>query len=453
MERGLIVLNLPDGFLNCMKETLKDDFNEYMENLDKTPYRGLRVNTLKAEVDFIRKNIGFETNQTPFSNKGFYIDNNLKGVGNHPFHHSGAIYLQEPSAMSAVTVLDVQKGDKVLDLCAAPGGKSTQIAAELDGEGLLWSNEYISSRAKILASNIERCGVKNAVVSNADTSLIAENLKGFFDKVLVDAPCSGEGMIRREQNAITEWKIENREMCATRQAEILDNAAKCVKQGGTLVYSTCTLSLEENEMTVEAFLNRNPQFKLVDIPQEFGRNGYTYHTKNKDLAKTRRILFQDGGEGHFIAKFINNGVNECNAKSFEYRVFNDKVFTDFYNLSFCDELKNVYENKGIVYLLPDDYPQTKGVKIVKAGVKAGEITKNRFVPSHELFMSKHLKDVKVFENLSLNDNRVYDFLHGLEIECDKKGYVGVFVDGMSIGFGKASNGKLKNHYPKGLRIF
>ncbi len=453
MERGLIILNLPNGFLDVMKETLREDFDSYLEFLDKTPYRGMRINTLKADVEFIRKNIGFETKPLPFSNKGFYIDNDLKGVGNHPFHHCGAIYLQEPSAMSAVTVLDVQKGDKVLDLCAAPGGKSTQIAAELQGEGLLWSNEYISSRAKILASNLERCGVKNAVVSNADTKKIAENLAGFFDKVLVDAPCSGEGMIRREQNAIAEWKIENREMCTTRQAEILDNAAKCVRYGGTLVYSTCTLSLEENEMTVEKFLQRNPGFDLVEIPQEFGRKGYTYHTNDKKLSKTRRILFQDGGEGHFIAKFVNNGFVECSVKPFEYKRIENKVFNDFYNETFCDKAKNVYENNGIVYLLPEIYLQTKGIKIVKAGVKAGEIVKSRFVPSHELFMTKTVDECKNYINLSVNDESTTNFLKGLEIDCDKKGYVGVFVDNMSIGFGKASNGKLKNHYPKGLRIF
>ena len=281
-------MNLPNGFLNIMKETLRDDFDEYLSFLDETPYRGMRINTLKADVDLIRDKIGFEIESLPFYDKGFYIDNNLKGVGNHPFHHCGAIYLQEPSAMSAVTVLDVKPYDKVLDLCAAPGGKSTQIAAELQGKGLLWSNEYVSSRAKILAYNIERCGVKNAVVSNADTSKIAENLGGYFDKVLVDAPCSGEGMIRREQNAITEWKKENRDMCAIRQAEILDNAAMCVKQGGTLVYSTCTLSLEENEITVENFLQRNPGFELVEIPKQFGRD---FKNSKNFISRWRRRSF------------------------------------------------------------------------------------------------------------------------------------------------------------------
>ncbi len=446
-------MNLPDGFLNCMKETLRNDFDEYFDYLDKTPYRGMRINTLKADINLIRDKIGFETKPLPFSDRGFYIDNDLKGVGNHPFHHCGAIYLQEPSAMSAVTVLDVHKGDKVLDLCAAPGGKSTQIADYLCGKGLLWSNEYVSSRAKILASNLERCGVKNAIVSNADTSVIAENLSGYFDKVLVDAPCSGEGMIRREINAINEWKIENREMCALRQAEILDNAAKCVKSSGTLVYSTCTLSLEENEITVENFLERNPNFELVEINQNFGRDGYTYHTNRNDISKTRRILFQDGGEGHFIAKFIKTEYCECNVKGFEYKEYKNPAFEDFYYETFSNSLERVYENKGIVYLLPKIYPQTKGIKIIKAGVKAGEIVKNRFIPSHELFMSKSKFEIKKYVDFSIDDNNIINFLKGLEIDCDKKGYVAVLVEGMSIGFGKASNGKLKNHYPKGLRIF
>lgn len=445
-------MRLPDNFLETMKETLKDDYDSYFEYLNKTPYRGFRVNTLKADVEFIRNNIGYETKPTPFCDKGFYIDNELKGVGNHPYHHCGAIYLQEPSAMSAVTALDVQKGDKVLDLCAAPGGKSTQIAAELSGTGLLWSNEYIASRAKILCSNLERCGVKNAVVSNADTKLIAKNLAGFFDKVLVDAPCSGEGMIRREPNAITEWKVENRKMCADRQIEILENAAKCLKKDGILVYSTCTLSLEENEMTVEKFLFLHPEFELVDINAEFGHNGYTYFTDNKNLKKTRRILFADGGEGHFVARFKKNSYEKCSVTDFKYKFAENKIFNEFYTEYFNDKCENVYENNNKIYLLPEFYPETKKIKIIKAGIRAGEIVKNRFVPSHELYMSKKPTDIKSVENLILDDNRIYEFLHGLEIDCDKKGYTAVAVDGMVTGFGKASNGKLKNHYPKGLRI-
>ena len=449
MERGLQnLMNLPEKFLECMSNTLGKDYDEYINYLDKTPYRGLRVNTLKASVEKVKDAVDFSLLETPFCEQGFYIDNELVGVGNHPYHHAGAFYLQEPSAMSAAEALDVNRGDKVLDMCAAPGGKSTQIAAKLDGTGLLWSNEYVSARAKILYSNIERCGVKNAVVSNADSFQIANNLQGFFDKVLVDAPCSGEGMIRREPNAITEWKIENRDMCAKRQAEILDNAALCLKQNGILVYSTCTLSLEENEYTVESFLDRHNDFELIEIDKQFGRNGYTQKTK-----PTRRILFADGGEGHFVAKFKKTSNEPCFIKEQGYKNDSNKIFEEFYSSCFNDNAKNVHIKNDVVYLLPEFYPQTKGIRILKAGLKAGEIVKNRFVPSHELFVSKAVDDVRQVENLSLSDPRVTQFLKGLEIDCDKKGYVGVAVDGIMVGFGKASNGKLKNHYPKGLRIF
>ena len=454
MERGLTIsMNLPDGFLECMKETLKDDFSDYLEYFDKPAFRGLRVNTLKADIEKVTKNLDFDTKQVPFCKEGFYISNDIKGLGNHAFHHAGAFYLQEPSAMSAVEALDVQKGDKVLDLCAAPGGKSTQIAAKLQNTGLLWANEYVSNRTKVLASNIERCGVKNAVVSNADTALIAENFRGYFDRVLVDAPCSGEGMVRREPNIFTEWKKENREVCAKRQAEILDNAAICLKRNGTLVYSTCTLSLEENEKTVEAFLSRHPEFELIEINQDFGRNGYTYHTDNKQIAKTRRILFSDGGEGHFVAKFIKSGEENCETDIFEYEFKSENIVDEFFEETFYNPPEKYYIKNNVVYLLPEFYPNTSKIRIVKAGIKAGEIKGKRFVPDHDLFISSNVSEVKNVLDLPLDDKRVYEFLHGNEIDCDLKGYAAVAVDGITLGFGKASNGKLKNHYPKGLRIF
>ena len=446
-------MNLPNGFLDCMKETLKDDFADYLKYLKNPPFRGLRVNTLKADIKKITEKLDFETKQIPFCKEGFYIDNDIKGLGNHPFHHAGAFYLQEPSAMSAVEALKVEKGDKVLDLCAAPGGKSTQIAAKLQNSGLLWANEYIAGRAKILASNIERCGVKNAVVSNNDTDVIAENFKGFFDKVLVDAPCSGEGMIRREPNAVIEWKKDNRENCAKRQAEILDNAAVCLKQNGTLVYSTCTLSLEENEQTVENFLNRHPEFELVEIEPDFGRKGYTYFTENKEISKTRRILFSDGGEGHFIAKFKKKSFEECDTKEFLFNFKRIDIVDNFFEENFRFIPKKYYVNQNIVYILPEFFSKLSKVKIVKAGIKAGEIKAKRFVPNHDLFISSNINEVKKVLDLPIYDKKIYNYLHGLEIDCDLKGYVSVAVEGITLGFGKASNGKLKNHYPKGLRIF
>lgn len=443
-------MNLPDNFLNCIKNTLKGDFEEYEKNLDKPAFRGLRINTLKADESILEK-LNFKAEKTPFCNEGFYIDNSLSGVGNHPFHHAGAFYLQEPSAMSAVETLGIKENDFVLDMCAAPGGKSTQIASKLKGTGLLWSNEYVFSRAKILCSNLERCAVTNSVVSNCDTKIISEVFSGFFDKVLVDAPCSGEGMIRREPNAATEWKQENRIMCAKRQKEILDNAANCLKKDGILVYSTCTLSLEENEMTVESFLNRHPEFVLEKIDKKFGRDGYTYFTENKSLKNTRRILFQDGGECHFIARLRKTCENDCNTRFFDFKFEKNSAVDEFFGNTFYNIPKYYIKNEN-VYILPEFYPETTKIRILKAGVKAGEIKGKRFVPNHDLFMSSKPKEIKNLLNLSINDKRIYDFLKGLEIDCELKGYVGVAVEGIMTGFGKASNGKLKNHYPKGLRI-
>lgn len=443
-------MNLPEKFLDCIKNTLKDDFNDYYKLLNNPPFRGLRVNTVKATSDILNK-LNFETEPTPFCKDGFYIDNDLKGVGNNPLHHAGAFYLQEPSAMSAVEALGVEKGDFVLDMCAAPGGKSTQIASKLNGTGLLWSNEYIFSRSKILCSNLERCGVKNSVVSNSDTKLLAENFAGFFDKVLVDAPCSGEGMIRREPNAITEWKEENREMCANRQAEILDNASVCLKENGILVYSTCTLSLEENEMTVDNFLKSHPDFVLEPIEPDFGRNGYTYFTDNKVLSNTRRILFQDGGEGHFVARLRKTSTTDCNIKAFEYKKESNILVDEFFENCF-NIIPDYYIKNNIVYILPEFYPEVNGIKIIRAGVKAGELNGKRFTPDHGLFMTSDIKDIRNVLNLSIEDKRIYDFLKGLEIDCKFKGYTAVAVEGIITGFGKASNGRLKNHYPKGLRI-
>ena len=223
-----------------MKSMLGDEYDDYLEYYNSSDnFRGLRVNTLKCSADKLKSLLDFELEPTPFCEDGFYIPPFVSSVGNNPLHHAGAFYVQEPSATSAVTMLDVKKGDKVLDLCAAPGGKSTQIAAKLRGEGLLWSNEIVRNRAIILLSNIERMGVRNSVVSNCRPDILCERLSGYFDKVLVDAPCSGEGMFRKN-SAAQEWSIEHVRSCAERQLKILNSARYTLKGGGVLVYSTCT---------------------------------------------------------------------------------------------------------------------------------------------------------------------------------------------------------------------
>ena len=444
-------MKFPTEFLSAIKTTLGDDFDGYLSSLENEAYRGLRINRLKAD-DSILSHLDFECTPSPFSPDGYYIDNGIKSLGNHPLHHAGAFYLQEPSAMSAVTALDVKPHDRVLDLCAAPGGKSTQIASALQSTGLLISNEIVPARAKILCQNIERMGAKNAIVTSARPDELEDKLQGFFDKILVDAPCSGEGMIRREPNAILEWKFENRQMCADRQLKILESADKMLKAGGVLVYSTCTLSEDENEQVIDNFIKSHPYYEIDEITAQFGRCAYARFADNPDIVKARRILPQDKGEGHFVArlkKLEYTGENYEIAPEISEK---NSSFNEFLDTHFCEILGNIQINRDNVSILPSGIPILRGVHILRAGVQAGTLKKNRFEPAHAMYMAQSPKNIKNVLDLNLDDTRIYDFLRGYEIDCDKKCYIAVTVCGVTVGFGKASGGRLKNHYPKGLRI-
>lgn len=447
-----LTLKLPKEFFENMKQVLGGDYDEYIAELNNEPYRGLRVNTLKSDDETVRRMLKIEMNKTPFCAHGYYISNDVQKLGNHPLHHAGAFYLQEPSAMSAVTALDVHTGDKVLDLCAAPGGKSTQIAADLQGCGLLVSNEIVSGRAKILASNLERMGAENVIVTNARPDVICGESQGFFDKILVDAPCSGEGMVRREAAAVSEWRLENHKMCAARAAKILDSAATALAAGGIMVYSTCTLSAEENEQTVDAFLIRHPEFSLEDITADFGRPAYSRLCGNADITKARRIIYPDGGEGHFVARLKKSADFEqpCGidtAVKYDKCLQADTFLREYLNYQ-TERFKIIGDN---VYILPEIMPNFNKTRVVRAGVSAGTVLKNRFEPSHGLYMASNAKMHKNLLDLDADSEEIRRFLHGEVINCDCKGYTAVAVNGITVGFGKASNGWLKNHYPKGLR--
>lgn len=353
--------------------------------------------------------------------------------------------------MSAVTLLSPQKGDKVLDLCAAPGGKSTQIAAALGGFGLIWSNEIVKNRANILLGNFERCGIKNGVVSNSDPESLCTALEGYFDKVLVDAPCSGEGMIRRDPHALQEWSVEHTLSCAVRQLKILNSAKKALRPGGVMVYSTCTFSKEENEETIKAFLKENPDFELMDSNENFGRPTLS--------GKAIRIYPMDGGEGHFAAKLKKKESDFGYSCSFALPTPKKKIPTavmDFLEDIFKDtsSYEKLFIKEDKVFVLPDICPDLQGTHAIRAGVFAGTIKKNYFEPSHALFTSANINNVKRVVDLDLNDAYVLKFLKGEEIPVDQsiKGYAALAVNGIILGFGKASDGKLKNKYPKGLRI-
>ncbi len=435
-----------------MKALLGTEYDAFIKYYDLPHGRGLRINTLKADIDAAQK-LGFALEKTPFAAEGFKILSDEK-LGASPYHHAGAFYSQEPSAMSAVTALDPQRGECILDMCAAPGGKSTQIAARLCGEGCLWSNEYVRSRANILISNIERCGIRNAVVTSMRPDALVRKTGAVFDRVLVDAPCSGEGMFRREENAVRDWSPENVAACAVRQAEILDCAAECLKDGGVLVYSTCTFAPEENEKNIIAFLDRHSEFSLEKIPVEFGRCGLDLSDKY-NMTLTRRIYPMDGGEGHFVARLRKCGElseNEIGSPSVR-ETAQTKLLRELYENCFSDNPEGkfaVYGNYG--YLLPRALPDVPLEGVIRAGVPVGEIKNNRIEPAHGLFMAAEKENCRRYINLSADSDELSAFLHGEEIACDvENGFTAVCCDGIVTGFGKVSSGRLKNRYPKGLR--
>ena len=452
-----------DVFFERMREILKDDFDAFVKAMDEPAFKGLRVNTLKCDKEKFLKIFPYKLKQTPFCKDGYYIDNDVSHIGTHPLHHAGAIYMQEPSAMSAVTMLDVQKGDWVLDLCAAPGSKTTQIASALCGTGLLWSNEIVRSRANILLQNIERLGVRNAVVSSTSPDVLCKALCGFFDRVLVDAPCSGEGMFRKDKDAQKEWSVEHVDACANRQKMILDSAKQALKAGGVLVYSTCTYSQQENEDVVNWFLENNPEFELVDSGESFGVNTLKY---------AKRIFPMNGGEGHFAAKFVKKytpdsekpleKIQKKNKKNSKKSVFADapKNAYDFLDNIFTDEYKNLYTIGDKVYALTDAHKELldydidfKKLCVIKTGVEVLCDLKKRYEPTHNAFTACKKENAKNVVNLDIDDERLYKFLHGEEIKIDSgiKGYTVVCVEDVALAFGKASGGVLKNKYPKGLR--
>lgn len=443
-------MNLPTEFLENLKNIAKHypDGEKFLNSFSGTAFRGIRANTLKCSAQKLTE-LGFAYKPTPFCKNGFYIDDEFS-VGNHPLHHAGAYYSQEPSATSAVTVLDPKPNDYVLDLCAAPGGKSTQIAAALGGTGLIWSNEPVSKRAEILVSNFERMGIANGVISATMPDTLCPTLEGCFDKVLVDAPCSGEGMIRKEPKAIENWSRENVLSCANRQLKILNSAAIALRAGGSLVYSTCTYSYEENEGVITEFLSQNPDFYLVNIEHSFGRQGI-------GMPEVRRIFTVDGGEGHFVALLKKHGdaprndINFAQGKPQKNTSLIDVAYKFFKENGITLPDGTIVQKGERLYLVPNSLAAPQNVGVLRCGLLLNEPNPKRFVPSHALYMCPFVKHDREL-NLTLLDPRVTAFLHGEEIEAlGFSGYTRVLIERIPCGFGKASGGRLKNYYPKGLR--
>ena len=427
---------LPQEFLDRMKIQLGEEYPEYLASLERPRAVALRFNPLKGDVpemDFVRQPVDWEP-------MGFYYDPEAR-PGLHPYHEAGVYYLQEASAMSAVALLDPQPGEKICDLCAAPGGKTTQIAGRMLGEGFLLCNEINPKRSKILSRNIERMGVANALVTNEHPQKLADTLPGFFDRVLIDAPCSGEGMFRKEEAAVTDWSQETVEMCARRQAEILTSGAALVRPGGRLVYSTCTFAPEENEMTISAFLQRHPEFSLEQVSAPW----FTPAGQGQFRLWPHKLL----GEGHFAAVLRKNDGEEGDVAPCKHQKL-PKVWDAFAKeVGICLPAGGCINFGSTLFWAPEGMPDIRGLKVLRPGLELGQEKKDRFEPAHALAL--WLKNTSNFQDFSANSAEICNFIHGDVVPSQKKGWCLVTVDGFSLGWGKGDGKVLKNHYPKGLR--
>lgn len=447
---------LPQEFITRMKALLGDAYPSFEASLNQESVKAFRINKQKISTEDFEKINPFGNEKIPYVDGGYYL--NYEKIGNHPFHHAGLIYVQEPAAMAPSECIDIEPDAKVLDTCAAPGGKSTGLKNQLGENGLLVSNEIIPARCKILTGNVERLGFKNSVTTCMDTARLSALFPNTFDVIMVDAPCSGEGMFRKEQIAIDEWSLENVQKCAERQTEILENAVKCLADGGTIIYATCTFSLEENEMQVDNFLKRHPDFYIAPVKQEVQKasvDGIKFEgCECKDIAFARRFYpHTTRGEGQFVAVLKHRGEKALaykQTKKPQQKL--DGVLIDFLDNTL------VNYNKEDIYLYGDTPVFYSGDVEIKrgnafmCGVTIGEIKKNYVLPHHQFF-SAFGKDFKRKIDLDPESQDLLKYLRGEEIKTDcPNGWAAVCVCGVPLGGAKVSNGNAKNHYPKGLRL-
>ncbi|MDE6312782.1 MAG: RsmF rRNA methyltransferase first C-terminal domain-containing protein [Lachnospiraceae bacterium] len=432
-------MELPVDFLARMKKTLGSEYEAFLASYEKERACGLRINTLKGDKKEILKKLSFALQPIPWCDTGFYYQEEER-PGKHVYHEAGIYYIQEPSAMITAELAQVVPGDVVLDLCAAPGGKTTQLACRLEGEGLLIANEINGKRAAILSQNVERMGISNGIVTNESPQRLRDALSLFFDKIVVDAPCSGEGMFKKEPVAVSEWSLENVKNCAQRQAEILECAAAMLKPGGRLVYSTCTFAEEENEENIAEFVKRHPEFRVESVHR-------IWPHKERGEGHFAAVLMKEGDSGRSA---FPSGKNAGKSKL-------DKQFQKQYEVFMAENMKFSCKGQPMLfgeqlYLLPELSPELKGLKVIRPGLHVGTVKKNRIEPAHAL--SHALKIDQWKQSYPVTEEEAMCFLRGETIPAKglEKGWCLVCFQEFPLGFGKYSNGILKNHYPKGLRI-
>lgn len=457
-------MELPAAFVENMKKILgEEELGAYLESYKKPRYMGLRVNTSKISVEEFDRISPFRSlRRVPWISNGYYYTEE-DAPTKHPYYYAGLYYIQEPSAMTPASVLPVEEGERVLDLCAAPGGKATELAAKLNHTGLLVANDASASRTKALLKNLEVFGMPNILITSAMGDQLDAYFHEFFDKILIDAPCSGEGMFRKQSHMIPAWEKQGPGVFAKMQREILDQAAALLKPGGMMLYSTCTFSELENEGSVDAFLNKHPDFHLADLPLHEG-----FCPGNPKLVESafplekciRLFPHKIDGEGHFLALLTKDGEALLDRPTRRKRM--TKLPPEL--SEFLKDVKLPFDPAGIqilntkVFWIPEGIGRCPGLRTLRTGLYLGELLKKRFEPSQAFAMVLKKEDYASVVDLPASDSRVLRYLKGetLELETGEssrpEGWQLVCVDGYPLGWGKLIRGTLRNKYFFGWRM-
>ena len=468
---------LPSKFIDEMKEMLGDEFDDFLASYDEDYYRGIRCNTLKITPSEFENKVPFVSEKVDWVQNGYYTSEDEQPA-KHPYYFAGLYYIQEPSAMMPASQLPVEPGDRVLDLCAAPGGKTTELGAKLKGEGVLVSNDISASRAKALVKNVELFGIKNAMVVSESPDKLAERLEGYFDKILVDAPCSGEGMFRKVHSIAKNWEQYGSQYYADIQRTVLPSAVKMLKPGGMMIYSTCTFSKLEDEDSISFILENNPDVELIESHKLFphkikGEGHFVALLRKLDTAAnakspTDSVIMSSPGVILNEAKNLKNDDQQGNERQkcrinqydpkvrSKYKKISDEAFDFFESIGFKIDVSRLWVNEDRINMLPEDAPDLSRLRVLRTGLFLGEMKKGRFEPSQSLALALKAEEYPNVLDLKLDDDRVVRYLKCESIDVEdgevNDGYCLVAVDGYPLGWGKVDKGRFKNKYLPSWRL-
>ena len=468
--------DLPQSFLDSMKEILGDDYEAFLAGFDGQRQYGLRVNTLKMNLEEFERIAPFHLKKVPWISNGYFYEAE-DAPAKHPFYSAGLYYLQEPSAMTPASRLKVQPGERVLDLCAAPGGKATELGAALQGEGLLVANDINTARARALLRNLELFGISNSFVTNEPPHVLAERFPEFFHKIMVDAPCSGEGMFRKNPAVVDSWQEKGPEYFSKLQREIIVQAADMLLPGGMMFYSTCTFSPLENEKTITHLLKERPDMEVIPMEDyegfAEGLTSYRGEVFDESCKLCRRIWpHKMSGEGHFMALLhkksgtqqqVQQTVSQssiwwekCKGLNKEQKAAAEDFFS---HVNIAYDGKRIDVRGDNLYYLPAPKYDGRGLHFLRNGLFMGEFKKKRFEPSQPFALALHAQDFDQVLDFPADDERLSRYLRGETLDVSdliagekkRKGWQLVMVAGHPLGFGKLVNNNLKNKYPAGWR--